>query len=119
MSAALSARLGIPNKLASDTDFDPETDVPSQVASAAWNATATYMAFVNDVLPQWFDTWKDTRTLKADAMKQKRDGKAQSEESAAPAAEKPWEATAKPEEATAKPQTANNGEDEAHGEAHG
>ena len=92
MSAALSARLGIPKKLASETDFDPETDVPSQVPSAVWKATATYMAFVNAVLPQWFDTWKDTRTVKADAMKQKWDDKAQSEESAAAAAEKPWEA---------------------------
>ena len=111
MSAALSARLGIPNKLASETMFAPETEVPSQVASAVWKATATYMAFVKPVLPQWFETWKKTRTSKADAMKQKRESKAQSEESAAAAAEKPWEATAKPEEATAKPQPANNGDD--------
>ena len=90
MSAALSARLGIPNKLASETNFAPETEVPTQVASAVWKVTATYMAFVKPVLPQWFETWKKTRTVKADAMKQKRESKAQSEGSAAAAAEKRW-----------------------------
>ena len=54
MSAALSARLGIENQLASEGDF-AETEVPTLMTSASWKATSIYMAFVKRGVPNWFE----------------------------------------------------------------
>jgi len=89
MSAALSARLAIPNKLASEGNFVAEAEVPTEVASAVWKATATYMAFVKSGVPEWYETWKNSRTLKAGYIKLTRETKSQAEDSAAAPEGKP------------------------------
>ena len=55
MSSALSARLVIPDALASQGDIVAETEVLTQVASAVLKATATYMVFVKRGRPEWFE----------------------------------------------------------------